>query len=219
MKTRSRIRRASGLIAALVITIGIGAALTSSASAECNPGGILPTLKEASATAKTIVIGDVVAVRSGGSWDPSIDGRSSRFTLAVRIVVRGTAPPELSVQDLITRPCAGEVIVRFGDRVVLALDARETNFAGTFSTVAWITGQPPQGAGAFERVTDAQVLALAGPALPEAPTPERATLPPASGQVVDPLAPAGAPVEVLLVLVVLAVVAVGLLARRLVGAR
>ncbi|MFI5101329.1 MAG: hypothetical protein ACHQE5_12585, partial [Actinomycetes bacterium] len=83
--------------------------------------------------ARRIVIGDVVAIASGGLKSPGTDGRSSRFTLRVRYVLRGTAPRVMEIRDVIVGDCTGDALVaRMGNRVALALDGTDIAFPSPY---------------------------------------------------------------------------------------
>jgi hypothetical protein len=99
-------------------------------AAECD--GPVPSFSGAVATAKRVVIGDVVAVREGGLVKPAASaGSSSRFTLRVRYAVVGDAEKSMEIRDLLTQPCAGVVQAREGDRIALAFNATDIHRDGT----------------------------------------------------------------------------------------
>lgn len=161
---RGRVARLSVASVVAAVTLAAGAA---PASAVCD--GPLPSFRDALSTATRIVIGDVVAVRSGGLWDAGIDGRSSRFTLRVRYVLRGEAPAVMEIRDLPTQPCAAGVIARAGDRIALAFDATDFTPPIRVNAIAWIRGIPPAFEG-FEIITATGVFELLGQAPPDTAT-------------------------------------------------
>lgn len=110
------------------------------AAGECD--GPVPSFREAVASARRVVIGDVVAVHAPGRGEPTSEGWSSRFTLRVRYVPRGGAPAVMEIRDLPTQPCAGWVSARTGDRIALAFDAIAFDPGIQVNTVAWIRGTP-----------------------------------------------------------------------------
>lgn len=144
-------------LAAIVVVAGMASA--DHVLAECNPEGTYPKFADAAASARTIVLGDVVDLSEGGPSDPVVDGWSSSFTLLVGAIVRGSAPLLWEFSAITTVPCAPPVVVHTGDRIVLALEARNADTGVTFNTVAWVVGQaPPQVP--FERLTEADVLSF-----------------------------------------------------------
>lgn len=153
--------RATGGLVRLGIALALGGiALEVSAmpaSADCD--GPVPSFEKATATAQRVIVGDVVAVEPGGFWDPSIDGRSSWFTIRVRNVLRGEVPAVMEIRDLPTQPCASVVLARTGDRVAIAFDALDFEPPIHVNTAAWIRGTPPPG---FETIGTSRVLSLMG---------------------------------------------------------
>lgn len=128
-------------------------------SAECD--GPIPSFRDATSTAKRIVIGDVIAVAPGGLVEPGADGRSSRFFLQVRYVLRGQAPSVMEIRDLPTQPCAPGLIAAEGDRLALAFDAIDFTPPIKVNTVAWIRGMAPDWIG-IEMITVPEAFALVG---------------------------------------------------------
>jgi hypothetical protein len=122
--------------------------------------GPAPSFRRGIETAPTVVVGEVTAV---GIEDPAW-GRSE-FTLRVDHVLRGTAAGVMEIRDLVLQPCAGLVRANVGDVIALALGA--TEFETTGNPIAFIRGAPPRPD--IERVTLAQVFALAGLASPAEP--------------------------------------------------
>ncbi len=92
------IRRGVRLSIASAVAALLLAATVAPVGAEVE--GPTPSFRSVLSTARQIVIGDVVAVQSGGQKDPSADGRSSRFTLQVRYVLRGTAQSTMEIWTL-----------------------------------------------------------------------------------------------------------------------
>ena len=189
MERGARIHRRLGRIsAAWVIAMAAVAVGGSPVVAECD--GPPPSFRDALSTAKRIVIGDVTAVHGGGLAEVGADGRSSRFTLRIDLVLRGHAPSIMEIQDVVMQPCAGTVIARKGDRIAVAFDALDFTPPIRVNAFAWIRGTPPQGNGT---VTEAEVLRRLGR---EAPDTWIGTLRP-------PVAPASAPPSSAPILVVL----------------
>lgn len=155
----------------LVVALLAAAALTSGATpvgAECQ--GPVPSFRDVAPTAQRVLIGDVVAVQTGGLTEPDGSGHSSRFTLRVRYVPRGTAPAVMEISDLPTQPCAGVMVARVGDRIALALDGTDYTPPIPVNTIAWIRGSPPFNDPMFETITVAEVYALLGLAPPPTST-------------------------------------------------
>lgn len=139
-------------------------------AAECD--GPVPSFRDALATAKRVVIGDVIAVRAGGLVEAAAsDGWSSRFTLRVRYTPVGDAPQTMEINDLPTQPCAAGVQARKGDRIALAFDATDFRQPVQVNTVAWIRGTPADFVG-IETITTAEVFRLL-----DLTPPDTATLP------------------------------------------
>jgi hypothetical protein len=115
-----------------------------------------------------VIVGDVTEITPSELWDSSVDGRSSRFTLRVRYVLRGDAPPVMSIRDLPTQPCAAVVVARPGDRIAIAFDAMDFQPPIRVNTVAWIRGAPAfEG---IESITLGETFALMGLAAPDTST-------------------------------------------------
>jgi len=133
-------------------------------AAECD--GPIPSFRAVAATAKRVVIGEVVAVHPSELTAEGADGRSSRFTLRVTDVPRGRAPKMMDIDDLPTQPCAGHVVARAGDRLAIAFDAIDFEPPVRVNTAAWIRGVPPGSEfdllSAFETTTRAEVYGLLG---------------------------------------------------------
>ncbi len=166
--------------AAIALTVGgIGASTT---FAECD--GPVPSFRKALGTAQRIVIGDVINVRPGGVLEPQADGRSSRFTLRVRRVLRGEALREMDIRDLVTQPCAGSIVARPGDRIAIAFDAIDFTPPMVVNSAASIRGEP--WGDSYERITEPEIFERLGLDAPDTglATPD----PPADAQPLGPLA-------------------------------
>jgi len=169
----------AGVVRGLLATaIAVGALAVSPLQAAADCDGPVPSFRDALATAKRVVIGDVIAVRDGGVVEAAAnDGWSSRITLRVRYTPVGKAEPTMEVSDLPTQPCAGVVQARKGDRIALAFDATDFSPPIEVNTVAWIRGTPWDYFG-VETITVAEafrLLDLTPPdtaTLPEQPTQE-----------------------------------------------
>ena len=128
----------STLVAIIALAVPAAAAPV---AAECD--GPYPSFRAALPTAQRVVIGDVIAVRRGGGWNPAKGGgEASRFTLKVRYVPRGTAPAQVEITDLPTQPCGPAVVVHKGDRIALLFDGTDFTPPVTVNAVAWIRGTP-----------------------------------------------------------------------------
>jgi hypothetical protein len=187
------VRRIARLSVASAIALTVLATGGAPTLAECD--GPVPSFRKAIATAQRIVIGDVVNVRRSGSLEPRSDGRSSRFALRVRFVLRGEAPIHMDIRDLQMQPCAGAVIARTGDRIAIAFDAVDFTPAIGVNAVAWIRGTAPTED--YERITQTEVFELLGLDAPD--TAVAMTDPPASAPPLG-LLPVGVPGLVGLVL-------------------
>jgi hypothetical protein len=174
--------------------------LAGAAAAECD--GPPPPFAETVASAKRIVIGDVVAIDPASDAGP---GRSRHFTLQVSHVVRGQLIERLDVNDVPMQECAGDIVAALGDRIALALDATAFTPAIPANGVAWVDGPAPEG---LETTTVEEVYKLARVPMP-APGPAAAadTMPSWLGPALWGLA-----VAVVLVIV-------GIAGRRLVATR
>jgi hypothetical protein len=163
--------RMTRLSVAAAIGLTVFATSGTPADAECD--GPAPSFLPALATAKRIVIGDVIEVQAGGLLEPQADGRSSRFTLRVRYVLRGDAPARMDIRDLVMQPCAGTVIARTGDRIAIAFDAVDFTPPIRVNAVAWIRGTPPEGNETITQTAIFEHLGLTAPntaiAPPDAP--------------------------------------------------
>lgn len=164
-------------------------------TAECD--GPPPPFAETVASAKQIVIGDVVAVRGGD--DPA--GRSSQFTIEVSHVVRGQVVARLDINDALLQPCAGNIVAGVGDRIALALNATAFTPAIPANGVAWIGGPAPEG---LETTTIEDVYRIAGVPLPD--TTGAAAAPASSEALPAPVVAAISGLVVALVFIVIAAV-------------
>ena len=163
LNPRSQLAGASvaGLLAGVLLL-----ASTYPVAAECD--GPVPSFRAALASAQRVIVGDVTEVKPSELWDTSVDGRSSRFTLHVRYVLRGEASPVMSIVDLPTQPCAAVVVARVGDRMALAFDALDFEPPIRVNTVAWISGTAPfEG---IETITLGETFSLMGLAMPDTST-------------------------------------------------
>lgn len=151
-------RRVHGVVLAALLVVGLSVD-GQPVWAECD--GPIPSFRSGASTAKRVVIGDVVSVEPGGLVEDGVDGRSSRFTLHVRYVLRGEAPSLMEIRDLATQPCAPLVIAADDDRLALAFDAIDFTPPIHVNTVAWIRGAPPDWIG-VERITLEEAFALIG---------------------------------------------------------
>jgi hypothetical protein len=141
------------LTTAWIATLGL-LGFASATAADCQ--GPPPPFAETVASAKQIVIGDVVAVHPGHDNDM---GKSTSFTLLVSDVVRGPQVARLEIDNLATGGCAGNIVAAKGDRIALALGATVFTPPIPANGVAWIVGQAPEG---YETATVEGVYRLAG---------------------------------------------------------
>ena len=159
------------LASTLAVTLAVTRA--SPVTAECD--GPYPDFNEVVQTAKTIVIGEVVALERGGARDPIDQGVSSRFTLQVVHVLRGSSNEVVTIADMPTQPCAAVIGARFGDRIALAVDGVAFTTRVKANMVAWIDAVPPPGFGPgsmsqAETYSVAEVFALVGQEVPPTAT-------------------------------------------------
>ena len=172
----------------------------SAALGECS--GPFPSFERASASARRIVIGEVIATLPGA--EPMEDGRSSQFLLRGWSVLEDDRPLEMEIRDVETQPCSGYIVARPGDRIAIAFDGHDFAQAQVVNAVAWLQGEPPPFEG-IEVTTIAAIYALLGrvPPVPAAP---------------DPVAPAGPsidrPIIVLLAVAAASALGVAALQRR-----
>jgi hypothetical protein len=156
------------LAAATTLALGLAALGATPVAADCD--GPVPSFRAYAGSADRIVIGDVIAVDPTAPWTDD-QGRSSRFTLRVRYVLRGHADAVMTLRDLAFLPCADHIIIaREGDRIALALGATGFEPKITFDTVAWIRGTPPNFFDSIERITVAEVFSLVGKTAPDTST-------------------------------------------------
>lgn len=151
-------RHLIGLLVASAIVLTVGGTGAATTLAECD--GPVPSFRKALGNAQQIVIGDVIAVRRGGLLEPQADGRSSRFTLRVRHVLRGEAPKLMDIRDLVTQPCAGSIVARPGDRIAIAFDAIAFTPPMVVNSAAWIRGEP--WGDSYERITETEIFERLG---------------------------------------------------------
>jgi hypothetical protein len=145
------------LTAASIATLAI-LGFAGGIAADCQ--GEPPPFGQTVASAKQVVIGDVVAVRAR---DDLAGGPSSRFTLQVTHIVRGDSFARVDINDIATQPCASQIVAAMGDRIALALGATAYDPPILVNAVAWIVGKPPEG---FEVTTVEDVYRLAGVPMP-----------------------------------------------------
>ncbi len=127
------------VVAALALAGGAAAVAAPAASASCD-GPMVP-FERAATSARTIVVGEVTALDAGER--PDADGRATHFTLRVQYVLRGHAAASMHVRGLAYLPCADHVIrVGKGDRIGLAIGARDFQPRISFSSATWIRGDP-----------------------------------------------------------------------------
>jgi hypothetical protein len=146
------------LSVASAIALTVGGTGASTTFAECD--GPVPSFRKALGTAQRVVIGDVIDVRLGGLLEPQADGRSSRFTLRVRHVLRGEAPKVMDIRDLVTQPCAGSIVARPGDRIAIAFDAIDFTPPMVVNSAAWIRGEP--WGDSYERISETEIFERLG---------------------------------------------------------
>jgi hypothetical protein len=161
------------LVAAVPMSIAVLSASAVPVSAECD--GPLPSFRHAFSTAKRVVIGDVTAVQGGGLAEAGSGGRSSRFTIRVRYVVRGQAAHEIAIRDVPTQPCAPGIEAAVGDRIAIAFDATDFTPPIQVNAVAWIRGTPPDYAG-IETTSVAEIYRRIGQSPPDTTTVEPPSL-------------------------------------------
>lgn len=135
-------------------------------SAECD--GPVPPFREYATYASRVVIGDVTAVDLNSPWRDG-EGGSSRFTLRVRHVIRGSAGAWMTFRDVPYLPCSDHIfVVHEGDRIALALGITGTSILGEdVNTAAWIRGTPW---GDSEQISTAGVYDLFGLVMPDSST-------------------------------------------------
>lgn len=173
------VRRVGSATLAGVLAIAFVAA-AHPVAAECD--GPFPSFREVVKTARTIVIGDVVAVDRGGAWDPIDGGLSSRFTLQIVYVVRGASGAVVRIDDMPTQQCAPVIGARLGDRVALAVDGLAFTPPVAANMIAWIDVIPPAefGPGSMspaDTYTVDEVFALTGQQVPQPPAPAETSFP------------------------------------------
>ena len=157
--------------------VAIGALLAGSHPVLADCDGPFPAFRQLVKSAKTIVIGDVVAVSRGGAWDAVDGGVSSRFTLKIAFLLRGSSDATIEVDDLPTTQCASVVGARLGDRIALAVDGSAFDRPSGVNMVAWIDAVPPPGFGPgsisqADTFSVNEVFALIGQEMPSPRDPE-----------------------------------------------
>jgi hypothetical protein len=161
------------LVAAGPLSLALLSASALPVSAECD--GPMPSFRHALSSAKRVVIGDVTAVQGGGLAEAGSGGRSSRFTIRVRYVVRGQAPHEIAIRDVPTQPCAPGLEAAIGDRIAIAFDATDFTPPIQVNAVAWIRGTPPDYPG-IETTSVAEIYLRIGQSPPDTATIEPPSL-------------------------------------------
>jgi len=161
----SLLMRAAFALGLALGTVSVGA---SPVSAACD--GIPPSFRKVASTAERIVIGDVIAV---GSYP-------SRFTLRVRYVPRGDAPKIMEIRDLrpLAQCAAGYVYGHMSTRIAIAFDAISLQGYQYLPANTWALIRAPRSFKHPDRITVAEVFALAGTPLPETSTTPPAQPPP-----------------------------------------
>lgn len=111
-------------------------------AAECTMLDPWPSFTEATGTAKTIVIGQVVESLGNDSA-----GNAIWFRVRTDEVLRGTADPVIEIKHLLSgvplRVCDESILrVRMNDRIALAFDAQIVGVHGPVTTVAWVREGP-----------------------------------------------------------------------------
>ena len=124
--------------------------------AECD--GPFPSFRSSAATAERIVIGRVTSGEPDASRS---DGRTADFTIEGWSVLEGNTPVKEPVQGVQAQPCAGPIVARVGDVIVIAFGGRDFSPSVVVNAVAWISGVPPGTAG-IETVSALEVFALGG---------------------------------------------------------
>lgn len=154
------------VVAAVSLAATLLALFPAGALADCD--GVIPPFGEFAPTASRIVIGEVTSTDPNAPWKGG-HGASSRFTLRIDYVVRGSAASVLTVRDQPFLPCADHIIqARPGDRIALAFDIA-LNLEGfgaapdaKFATIAWVAANAPREWWEVEQLTVAEVYELAG---------------------------------------------------------
>ncbi len=88
------------------------------------------------------------------------------------VVLRGGSAPLLEIDDVMTQPCAGALVARRGDRIVLALDGSDFVPPVSANMIAWIDGEPVRDVGFETRLSLEEAFALVGRPVPEPDAPE-----------------------------------------------
>lgn len=148
----------------MLLLCAIAVLVPNAASGACN--GPAPSFRHGAASASTVVIGTVTNVNELDGAGP-VGGYFRAFTLRVDHLLRGEAPPLMSI-DNVPMYCAGPIQVHPGDVIAVALGAHE--FDTEVTAVAFIAGVPHRSD--IERVTLAEAYAMTGvpmPPITEAP--------------------------------------------------
>lgn len=127
------------------LSMGLSALLLASASVAANPVAAecpgldpWPSFTDASRSARTIVLGEVVESLQDDSADNAV-----WFRVRVDEVLRGKATPIIEIKLLYSgvplKFCSDSILrVRMADRIAFAFDARISGVAGPVTTVAWV---------------------------------------------------------------------------------
>jgi hypothetical protein len=156
------------LLGAAIAPFALSLLAAGPAAAECD--GPVPSFREAIPTARTIFVGDVTALHAS-PWNGD-DGRSTRFTVRVLWLLRGTASSSKEIRDLDPIGCNSYIRARVGDRIAFALHATGSRIPHVYSTVALVQGDPPKMTG-LESISLADVFRLARRSPPDTATEAR----------------------------------------------
>ena len=141
------------------------------AAAECD--GPLPPFRDALPTADRVIIGEVVATRTGGMVVRDADGRgSSRFTVRVELTPRGASDRVIEIKDLPTQPCASFAYAHLGDRIAIGFGATAFTPQVDVNVIAWLDGRPMDYIG-VETTTVAAIYRRLGLEVPDTSTAQR----------------------------------------------
>jgi hypothetical protein len=166
---RLRRRMVAELLAGLALAAAVITVVGEPPLARADCDGPYASFRDTAASARLVVVGDVVAIEPVEWMWP--DGRSSRFTLRAWSVRDDTGPIDLPVRDVLSQPCAGYLPARIGDQVAIAFEGRAYSPQVTVNAIAWVGGSPPNLDG-IETLTLAEVFQSIGRPVP-------ATFPPA----------------------------------------
>ena len=142
----------------LPLLCAIALLMPNAASGACSGPG--PSFRNGAASAATVVIGTVTDGKEHDGAGP-VDGYFRAFRLEVDHVLRGEAPPVMSI-DNVPMHCAGPIEARAGDVIAVALGAHE--FDTEVTAVAFIAGVPHRSD--IERLTLAEAYGVTGVSMP-----------------------------------------------------